>query len=169
VQVHAVTSNKDEVKGDKMPVVTSQPVPEAVKSQGFAKSASRRIRVLVVDDEEPIRRFVERVLTDAGYEMIVAADGAEAIKTVEKQGGLDLLVTDLMMPEMTGDELARRLRQTDRDLKVLYLTGFADQLFKEKVTLWHGEAFLEKPCSVKGLREAVALLFFGHLEAPPSV
>jgi two-component system cell cycle sensor histidine kinase/response regulator CckA len=168
VQVSAVTSNNGEAKGEKMQVVSSQPAPAPVKSQPFPKSDSKRIRVLVVDDEEPIRRFVERVLTDAGYETIVAADGAEAIKRVEKQGGLDLLVTDLMMPEMSGDELARRLRQTDRDLKVLYLTGFADQLFKEKVTLWHGEAFLEKPCSVKGLREAVALLFFGQLEAPPA-
>ena len=60
-----------------------------------------------------------------------------------------------MMPQMTGDELARRLRQQEPSLKVLYLTGFSDRLFKEKVTLWQDEAFLDKPCSVQGCIEAV--------------
>ena len=71
-----------------------------------------------------------------------------------------------MMPQMTGDELARRLRQTEPALKVLYLTGFSDRLFKEKVTLWQDEAFLDKPCSVKGLLEAVSLLLFGRFDVP---
>ena len=55
------------------------------------------------------------------------------------------------MPQMTGDELARRLRQDEPALKVLYLTGYSDQLFKEKITLWQDEAFLEKPCTIDGL------------------
>jgi two-component system, cell cycle sensor histidine kinase and response regulator CckA len=76
-----------------------------------------------------------------------------------------VLVTDLMMPGMSGDELARRLRQREPRLKVLYLTGFSDHLFKEKSTLWADEAFLEKPCSVNGLLEAVSLLLSGRL--PP--
>jgi hypothetical protein len=48
----------------------------------------------------------------------------------------------------------------------MYLTGFSDHLFKEKVTLWQDEAFLDKPCSVKGLMQAVALLLFGQFEKP---
>jgi FixJ family two-component response regulator len=70
------------------------------------------------------------------------------------------------MPQMSGDELARRLRASYPLLKVLYLTGFSDRLFKEKVTLWADEAFLDKPCTVKGLLEAVALLLFGSFDAP---
>lgn len=124
------------------------------------------LRVLVVDDEEPVRRFVDRVLVDAGYATRTAADGAGALQIVNEGERFDLLVTDLMMPEMSGDELARRLRQIDASLKVLYLTGFSDKLFKEKVMLWEGEAFLEKPCTMKGLREAVSLLYFGKLEPP---
>jgi two-component system cell cycle sensor histidine kinase/response regulator CckA len=124
------------------------------------------ISVLIVDDEEPLRRFVDRVLTQAGYTTATAADGPEAIEAAAKLGSFDLLVTDLMMPQMTGDELARRLRQSQPSLKVLYLTGFSDRLFKEKVTLWEDEAFLEKPCSIKGLMEAVALLLFRRLNAP---
>jgi len=121
--------------------------------------------VLVVDDEEPVRRFVDRVLREANYRTTMAADGPEAIKIAAETGPFDILVTDLMMPEMTGDELARRLRQNDPGLKVLYLTGFSDHLFKEKVTLWEDEAYLDKPCSVKGLLEAVSLLLTGRFEA----
>ena len=91
----------------------------------------------------------------------MAADGPEAIEEATTLQPFDLLLTDLMMPQMTGDELARRLRVGHPSLKVLYLTGFSDRLFKEKVTLWADEAFLDKPCSVKGLLQAVSLLLFG--------
>ena len=52
-------------------------------------------------------------------------------------------MTDLMMPEMNGDELARRLRQVEPGLKVLYLTGYSDKLFKDKVTLWKTKRFVQ--------------------------
>ena len=127
---------------------------------------SRPFSILVVDDEQAVQRFVERVLRDAGYETTAASDGPEAIEAAAKMEHFDLLVTDVMMPQMTGDELARRLRIQHPTLQVLYLTGFSDRLFKEKVTLWADEAFLDKPCSVKGLQQAVALLLFEHIEAP---
>jgi CheY-like chemotaxis protein len=124
----------------------------------------RRLRILIVDDEEPVRKFVERVLSEAGYDTATASDGAEALATVEKFEPIDVLVTDVMMPQMAGDELARRFRQKEPGLKVLYLTGFSDRLFKEKTTLWADEAFLDKPCSVKGLLQAVSLLVSGRLD-----
>ncbi|MGE3177842.1 MAG: response regulator [Vicinamibacterales bacterium] len=124
------------------------------------------LRVLVVDDEEPIRKFVDRVLREAGYETAVASDGPEALEVAQKFQPVDLLLTDVMMPQMAGDELARRLRQTEPNVKVLYLTGFSDSLFKERVTLWEDEAFLDKPCSVNGLLQAVSLLSYGRLKAP---
>src|SRR5688572_2153488 len=114
----------------------------------------RPLRVLVVDDEESVRRLVERVMREAGHDTITAEDGNQALERAQDPGAFDILVTDVMMPGMAGDELARRLRQNEPGLKVLYLTGYSDTLFKEKVTLWEGEAFLDKPCSVKGLREA---------------
>jgi two-component system cell cycle sensor histidine kinase/response regulator CckA len=122
-----------------------------------------RLRILVVDDEEAVRKFVVRVLSDAGYETMAAADGREAITTAQTFQPFDFLLTDLMMPEMAGDELARRLRQEEPGLKVLYLTGYSDKLFKERVTLWADEAFLDKPCSMRGLLEAVALLASGRI------
>jgi two-component system cell cycle sensor histidine kinase/response regulator CckA len=126
----------------------------------------RTLRVLVVDDEEPVRKFVDRVLRAAGYQTTMAGGGQEALLAVQNMPTVDILVTDLMMPQMSGDELARRLRQHEAGVKVLYLTGYSDKLFKEKVTLWQDEAFLDKPCSVQGLRQAVSLLLFGSLEAP---
>ena len=130
------------------------------------KSTPKRpISVLIVDDEEGLRKFVDRVMKEAGYTTTTASDGPEAIEAAAKLGPIDLLVTDLMMPQMTGDELARRLRLNQPSLKVLYLTGFSDRLFKEKVTLWQDEAFLDKPCGIKGLMEAVALLLFGRIDS----
>jgi CheY-like chemotaxis protein len=127
-------------------------------------SGSRSLRVLIVDDEQPVRRFVERVLSEAGHVTVTAAGGKEALEIVAKSAAFDVLLTDVNMPHMMGDELARRLRQVQPSVKVLYLTGFADQLFKEKVTLWQDEAFLDKPCSVSGLLQALSLLAFGRLQ-----
>jgi FixJ family two-component response regulator len=70
-------------------------------------------------------------------------------------------LTDVVMPEMTGAELARRLRHDDPLLKVLYLTGYTDRLFTEKGTLWEGESFLEKPCSAAALLQAVSVAVSG--------
>ncbi len=140
--------------------------------QGVALARRKRTtpatpaRALIVDDEESVRKFVNRVLIQGGYETVVAGGGPEAEDAVKSHGPFDVLVTDLVMPEMSGDELARRLRQSEPRLKVLYLTGFSDHLFKEKATLWADEAFLDKPCSVNGLLEAVSLLISGRIPSP---
>ena len=123
-------------------------------------------RVLVVDDEEGIRGFATRVLRDGGYDVVAASDGPEALRLVAEQRRFDAFVIDVRMPQMRGDELARELRRIDPDAKVLYFTGYSDQLFKEKVTLWEHEAFIEKPVTMKGLQEAVSHLLFGHTRGP---
>jgi DNA-binding response OmpR family regulator len=123
-------------------------------------------RVLIVDDEAPVRHFVDRVLRQAGYATIVAENGASALATFAEQGPFDILVTDLRMPKLAGDELARQLRLRQPDLKVLYLTGHSDELFESRGTLWADEAYLEKPQTMAGLREAVSLLLFGSTRAP---
>jgi CheY-like chemotaxis protein len=133
------------------------------------KPSAVSVSVLVVDDEEPVRKFVGRVLRNAGYQVIVASDGPEALQVAESLDSLDIVVSDLMMPQMNGDDLARRLRQDRPEVKILYLTGFSDNLFKERVMLWEDEAYLDKPCSIKSLMQAVSLLVFGTAEAPPEL
>jgi two-component system cell cycle sensor histidine kinase/response regulator CckA len=151
-------------------LAAEQTVMETIKTLAskLMKTPEPQGPILVVDDEEAVLRFVDRVLRDAGYKTAIANGGAEAIEVAKKVGPLGALVTDVMMPGMTGDELARMLRQTEPTLKVLYLTGYSDRLFKEKTMLWADEAFLDKPCTVKGLREAVSLLMTGKFEAPPT-
>jgi len=121
------------------------------------------IRALIVDDEELLRLLVERVLRAAGYETACASDGDDAMVVAANGPPFDLLVTDEVMPRLTGHQLARAMRERYPDLKVLYLTGYRDQVFDAKGSLWAGEAFLDKPCTAEGLLQAVSQLLFGRL------
>ncbi len=123
-------------------------------------------RVLIVDDEEPVRAFVDRVLRQRGCVTGVAISGPEALDLIAAQAPFDLLLTDVAMPGMRGDELARRVRQTHPAIKTLYLTAFSDRLFEARAALREDEAFLEKPATVQGLLEAVSLLLVGSLPPP---
>ena len=118
--------------------------------------ASHRPIVLVVDDNGAIRHVARRILEADGYRVVEASNGIEAL-------AIDLLMADLEMPELAGEEMARRCRIARPDLKVLYVSGMIDRLLNERPMLWEGEAFLEKPFTAAGLREAVALLLFGTL------
>jgi two-component system, cell cycle sensor histidine kinase and response regulator CckA len=120
-------------------------------------------RVLVVDDEESIRRFIARSLGEADYEVMLAASGPEALEIAQHHGPFDLCVIDVLMPGMTGDELGRRIRRFEPDVRVLYFTGHRDRLFAETPTLSEHEAFLDKPVGVDGLLQAVSLLLFGRI------
>jgi two-component system cell cycle sensor histidine kinase/response regulator CckA len=135
----------------------------ALEPSSFRTARAQPPRILVVDDELSIRTFVVDVLRDDGYVTAAAADGPEALGIIEKDGPFDLLLTDILMPQMSGDELSRRVRHADPTVKVLYLTGSSDRLFQTTTTLGEGEAFLEKPCAVDELTEAVSLLLTGHV------
>jgi two-component system cell cycle sensor histidine kinase/response regulator CckA len=119
--------------------------------------------VLVLDDEAPIREIQRRILEKAGYRVIEASSGADAFTLLEGTEDLDLLIADLEMPELTGEEVVRRIRMARPDLKVLYVTGHIDRLLDARSTLWEGEAYLDKPFTPRGLLEAVSLLLYGKL------
>jgi two-component system cell cycle sensor histidine kinase/response regulator CckA len=119
--------------------------------------------VLVVDDEPPIRSVARRILEADGYSVVEASDGLEAVGLLSQEGAsFDLVVADLEMPKLGGDEMVCRIRWSHPDLKVLYVTGFIDKLMDSR-QLWEGEAFLDKPFTTVGLREAVSLLLFGTI------
>jgi len=122
--------------------------------------------VLVVDDEPPIREIERRLLEQAGYRVIEASGAAEAFAVLQDGKPIDLLIADLDMPEVAGDEMVRRIRSVRPDLKVLYVTGHIDRLMDAR-PLWDGEAFLDKPFTMNGLVEAVALLIYGTVSAKP--
>ncbi len=121
--------------------------------------------VLVVDDEAAIRQIERRVLEKAGYAVTEASQGLEAIEMLSGGAPLELLIADLDMPGLSGDEMVTRIRALRPDLRVLYVTGHIDMLMDAR-QLWEGESFLEKPFSAAGLLEAASLLLHGSIAAP---
>jgi CheY-like chemotaxis protein len=123
-----------------------------------------RRTVLVVDDDAMMLEVLVRILSRENYELLTASSGPGALALLDDRGGsLDLLVTDFSMPEMRGRELADRVRARHPAIKVLYQTGFSDLLFEDRAELEEGSAFLEKPFTARGLREAARLVLFGAL------
>jgi two-component system, cell cycle sensor histidine kinase and response regulator CckA len=123
--------------------------------------AGGQLHVLIVDDEEGMRQLVRRCLAE-DCRIVEAASGPEALALVEDTNTIDVLITDEMMPGMQGHELARRFRTRNPDLKVLYITGFADRLFDAKEQMWKSEAYLDKPFTRDGLRQALAQVAFSR-------
>lgn len=124
-----------------------------------------RKRLMVVDDEGPVLKLVTRILATDNYDISSADSGESAARLLQQPGfaGIDLLVTDLMMPGMTGRELAAVVRKINPNVRVLYVTGFADTLFTGVNELGPGESFIEKPFGADGLLEATRLLMFGQI------
>ena len=116
--------------------------------------------ILLVDDEPTIRTVQRRALEAEGYVVTEAGSGLEGIAALDQPTTIDLLLADLDMPGLGGDEMVRQIRTKRPDLPVLYVTGHIDRLMDAR-PLWEGEAFLEKPFSLEGLREAVSLLLYG--------
>jgi len=114
--------------------------------------ASRK-SILVVDDEEIIREFLTEVLGD-DYEITTAGDGDEAIDTM-KQRSFDLVITDLKMPRVPGEEVVKFAKQSSPTSSVIIISGYSS-LYTVSQSVSHGaNAFLAKPFSIKQLLDAV--------------
>ncbi len=112
-------------------------------------------RILLVEDEDAVRTFAERALTNKGYEVFSAYDGENALEVyeAEKEGGVNLLVTDVVMPGMDGPTLAQRLRQENPDLKIIFMSGYTEDKLKDH--MGKGIYFLPKPFTLKALAAKV--------------
>ena len=121
--------------------------------------------VLVVDDEAPIREMERRILQKGGYCVLEASGAAEAFELLRDGMALDLLIADLDMPELSGEEMVVRIHAARPHLKVLYVTANIDRLLDARSLVWEGEAFLDKPFTANGLLEAVSLPLTGSLSA----
>lgn len=105
-----------------------------------------------------------RILSRENYELLTALSGPAALeKAAQADGAIDLLITDHAMPEMKGVELAEKMRQRCPAVRVLYQTGFSDMLFENRCELEQGAAFLEKPFTARGIREAARVMLFGAI------
>jgi CheY-like chemotaxis protein len=110
--------------------------------------------VLLVDDEPSIRRLAERILSSSGHTGFACGSGAEALDLAANDDGFDLLVTDIIMPEMMGHELARRLRKRNPKLRVLLVSGYSHDVSDEPASE-ELDRFLAKPFTAAQLRESV--------------
>jgi len=108
--------------------------------------------VLLVEDEDAVRLFGARALRNKGYQVTEAASGEEALKLVEEgDEPIDLLITDVVMPNMDGPSLIRRVREIRPDLKVICISGYAEDAFRKRIDQSADIHFLPKPFSLQQL------------------
>lgn len=114
-------------------------------------------RILLVDDEEPIRSFLKRGLELDGHTVLTAVDGADGLdRLAEEEGAFDLLITDIRMPMMDGIALALAAKRDFPGLTIILMTGFADQRERAKGLEAIVADVLTKPFSLGDLRSAVS-------------
>jgi two-component system cell cycle sensor histidine kinase/response regulator CckA len=112
--------------------------------------------ILLVEDEEAVRAFAARALASRGYKVYEAASGIEALDVMREAGGaVDLIVSDVVMPELDGPSLLKELRKTRPDLKIIFISGYAEDAFRKNLPENETFHFLPKPFSRKQLAVAV--------------
>ncbi len=113
-------------------------------------------QVLVVEDEPAVRELLEQILASAGYRVTAVANSGEALLWVEEKGlRPDLLLVDVILPGMDGSALAARLRHSLPDLKVLYMSGYTDNVIAHRGVLDPGTHFIQKPFTLDDLTQKV--------------
>jgi signal transduction histidine kinase/CheY-like chemotaxis protein len=133
--------------------VLPQPAPQSAPAEAETPRARAREAVLVVEDEPEVRRFSVEALRELGYAVVQAEGGAEALARLKAGEAVDLLFTDVVMPGMTGRELAARARALRPGLKVLYTTGYSPESLGDAANA--GGMVLGKPFTVDQLARTV--------------
>ncbi|MFN7943610.1 MAG: PAS domain S-box protein [Thermoanaerobaculia bacterium] len=127
-------------------------VAEADRSTPSDSAVRGSETILLVEDDEALRRLTERALESAGYDVLVAANGGEALLLLEEfPGPVHLLLTDVVMPGMSGRDLADRLREMRRDMRVLFCSGYTDDTILHHGVLDDLTNFISKPYTVAAL------------------
>jgi len=143
------------------------PVTDEVAEPVKAQVAYERVRtgemVLIVEDEEALRAVTERIFVRAGYQVMTAADGAEAVALAAGYDGeVSLLLTDVVMPNMLGKEVAERVRAIMPTVKVLYMSGYAQPALASQGRLDRDVNLIDKPFSAAAIIERAGQIMNGH-------
>ena len=145
-----------------LPASDEDPMAE-IEPDAAAHPQGAGEKIFLVEDEEPVRRLVTRILEGAGYEVETVASGAEALEALDPEARVDLLLTDVLMPGMSGVELADRLTRVRSGLRVLLMSGYAEDVVVPHVKTDRIYRLLSKPFDKESLLAEVR----GCLEAPP--
>jgi CheY-like chemotaxis protein len=133
-----------------------QPSQEPVEDESMVDAPGGTETILLVEDDDSVRNMVARILTRHGYNVIAAKDGREALRICERdQREFHLMLTDVVMPLMSGRDVAERLKPMRPDMKVLFMSGYPDDAIAEHGLLDEGVALLEKPFTIAGLLNKV--------------
>jgi PAS domain S-box-containing protein len=132
-----------------------QPIEENNGKDSTGDLPSGTESVLVVEDEISVRRLAVFVLRECGYDVHEASDAMAALSLIEERSPFDLIVTDVIMPQMSGKDLYNRLRERSYDAKVLFISGYTDDALAHHGVLDEGLWFLEKPFSPAKLTRKV--------------
>jgi PAS domain S-box-containing protein len=144
------------------------PAEAGVPGRPIAPAAVVVRTVLVVEDEPQVRRMAARALAEVGHQVLEAGDGREAISLLARSGqGIDLVLTDVAMPGMSGRELAERLRQARPDVRVIFMSGYADEEIVRRGLLDPDQPFIQKPFTPAVLVRRIAELTDQWLPASP--
>ena len=129
------------------------PTPQADDARdGASFDLTGAATVLLVEDEDAVRVFSARALRNKGYQVVEAKNGESALALLAESGkDFDLLITDVVMPQMDGPTLARKARELLPDLKVIFISGYAEDRVREDLGGVEGSHFLPKPFSLKQL------------------
>ena len=138
-----------------LPQVPSE-VEKSAPERVVARPAPGTETILFVEDEESVRELVSEYLRGRGYTILEAPDGVQALELAEKHPGkIHLLITDVVMPRVSGRELATRLTAARAGLKVLYISGYTDDSIFRHGVLEGGMSFLQKPFNLKAIAQKV--------------
>jgi CheY-like chemotaxis protein len=125
-------------------------------SAGGHKQPDGAETILLVEDEDQVRSLARLVLERKGYHVLVARDGSEALRLLQdSEGSVQLLATDVVMPNMSGPELAGRVALMAPKVKVLYMSGYMDDAVGEHGLIAAGVPFLQKPYTPTALAQKV--------------
>jgi PAS domain S-box-containing protein len=144
---------------------TTQESTEAAQAPP-TRRAPYGLTALVVEDEDALREVTRRLLTRQGYTVITAANGTEAVTAADSyQGTIDLLLTDVIMPHMLGKEAAEIIQRNRPDIRVLYMSGYAQPILASQGRLDPDVTLLDKPFTERELLDKVGALLAPHASA----
>ena len=130
--------------------------PESAPAKPAQSATGRNETILVVEDDPAIRMLVEEILTSAGYNVLVAGTGDRAIQLADEyEGVIHLLLTDVVLPNMGGKEIAGRVALVRPETKVLFMSGYTGNVADERENLEPGVEFLQKPFTPDALCEKI--------------